>query len=54
VGLKQIDAYLDKLKLDTGILIIFDRRKNAKSVHKRLKLKQQKTPGKKTITLLRA
>ncbi len=54
VGLKQIDAYLDKLKLDTGILVIFDRRKNAKSVHKRVKLKQQKTPGKKTITLLRA
>lgn len=54
VGLKQIDAYLDKLNLDTGILVIFDRRKNAKSVHKRVKLKQEKTPGKKTITLLRA
>jgi hypothetical protein len=54
VGLKQIDAYLDKLKLDTGILVIFDRRKNAKSVTKRVKLKQEKTPGKKTITLLRA
>jgi hypothetical protein len=54
VGLKQINAYLDKLKLNTGILVIFDRRKNAKSVHKRVKLKQEKTPGKKTITLLRA
>jgi hypothetical protein len=53
VGLKQIDAYLDKLELETGILVIFDRRKNAKSVHKRVKLKQEKTPGKKTITLLR-
>ncbi len=53
-GLKQIDASLDKLKLGTGILVIFDRRKNAKSVHKRVKLKQEKTPGKKTKTLLRA
>lgn len=54
VGLKQLDGYLDKLKLDTGILVIFDRRKNAKSVTKRVKRKVEKTPAKRTITLLRA
>ena len=54
VGLKQIDDYLNKLGLDTGILVIFDRRKKAKSVAKRLKLGKAETPSKKTITLLRA
>lgn len=53
-GLKQIDDYLNKLGLDTGILVLFDRRKNAKPVGKRIKFKKAKTPSKKTITLLRA
>ncbi len=53
-GPKQIDDYLNKLGLDTGILVIFDRRKKAKSVAKRLKLGKAETPSKKTITLLRA
>ncbi|HRI63958.1 MAG TPA: ATP-binding protein [Polyangium sp.] len=53
-GLKQIDQYLVKTNLDTGVLIIFDRRKNAKAIEKRVKFKAEKTPMGKKITLLRA
>lgn len=54
IGLNQIDDYLKKMGLDTGILVLFDRRKNAKPVAKRIKFKRAKTPSKKVITLLRA
>ncbi len=53
-GLKQLDQYLAKTNLDTGVLIIFDRRKNAKAIEKRTKFKTAKTPAGKKIKLLRA
>lgn len=53
-GLKQLDDYLAKTGLETGVLIIFDRRKGAKSIEKRTRFKKVKTLSKKTVTLLRA
>lgn len=43
-GLKQLDQYLAKTNLDTGLLIVFDRRKKAKAIEKRVKLGTEKTP----------
>lgn len=53
-GLKQIDQYLAKTTLDTGVLVIFDRRTTAKAIEKRVKFKTAKTPSGKKVTLLRA
>ncbi len=53
-GLKQIDQYLTKLNLDTGILVIFDRRKEAAEVEERTRFEEATTASGKRITLLRA
>lgn len=53
-GLKQIDAYLAKLQLDTGILVIFDRRSIAPDVAERVRFEETVTPSGKHVTLLRA
>jgi hypothetical protein len=53
-GLAQLDSYLDRLGLDTGTLVIFDRRPNADPVHERTSLAKEQTPSGRTITLLRA
>lgn len=53
-GLSQLDAYLDRLELDTGTLIIFDSRHNAAPITERVKFEEATTPGGKLITLLRA
>jgi hypothetical protein len=53
-GLKQLDGYLDRLRLDTGTLIIFDRRPTAPGITDRTRLSEETTPGGRTITLLRA
>lgn len=53
-GLKQIDQYLTKLGLDSGILVIFDRRKVAPDVEERIRFDEALTPSGKRITLLRA
>jgi hypothetical protein len=53
-GLKQLDGYLDRLRLDTGTLIIFDRRPAVPGITDRTRLSEETTPGGRTITLLRA
>lgn len=53
-GLKQLDGYLDRLRLDTGALIIFDRRPTAPSITDRTRLGKETTPSGRVITLLRA
>jgi len=53
-GLKQLDAYLDRFRLDTGTLIIFDRRPAAPPITDRTQLSKDATPSGRTITLLRA
>ncbi|MCP2337824.1 ATP-binding protein [Actinomadura rupiterrae] len=53
-GLKQLDGYLDSLGLDTGTLIIFDRRKNAPPVAERTTTEMVESPTGRKVTLLRA
>jgi hypothetical protein len=53
-GLAQLDKYLDRRKLDTGTLVIFDRRPNAAPVHERTAITEEHSPAGRTITLLRA
>lgn len=52
-GLDQLDAYLDRLGLDTGTLAIFDRRPTAPAIHERTSIHPQISPAGRTITLLR-
>ena len=53
-GLDQIDRYLDRLVLDTGTLVIFDRRPNAPPWDKRATFDTATTPQGRQVTLLRA
>jgi hypothetical protein len=53
-GLRQIDEYLARLGLDTGTLIIFDRRPEAAPIHERTVLTGERTPGGRAVTVLRA
>ena len=53
-GLTQLDGYLDLLGLDTGTLVIFDRRKEAAPIHERTAFGAAQSPAGRTITTLRA
>ena len=53
-GLVQLDGYLDRLGLDTGTLIIFDRRPDAAPVADRTGISETTSPGGRIVTLLRA
>jgi hypothetical protein len=53
-GLKQLDGYLDRFRLDTGTLIIFDRRPTAPGITERTQLSRETTPSGRVIALLRA
>lgn len=53
-GLTQLDAYLDRLELDHGNLIIFDRRQDIAPLDQRVHFEQTKTPSGRMVTLLRA
>ncbi|WP_433512226.1 AAA family ATPase [Nonomuraea sp. CA-143628] len=52
-GLAQLDRYLDRLTLTTGMLVIFDRRPEAPAWKERGALEQATTPTGRQITLLR-
>ncbi|WP_322751668.1 MULTISPECIES: ATP-binding protein [unclassified Frankia] len=52
-GLGQLDAYLDRLGLDTGILAVFDRRPNAEPIDRRTTITHTTSPTGRTITLFR-
>ncbi|HZB30079.1 MAG TPA: hypothetical protein VE465_07920 [Streptosporangiaceae bacterium] len=54
LGLDQLDGYLDRLGLDTGTLVIFDRRPDAPPWDKRATFDIATTPQGRQVTLLRA
>ena len=53
-GLSQIDGYLHSLSLDTGILVLFDRRLGIAEAAERTVLGTETTPSGRIVTLLRA
>ncbi|MEV4252005.1 hypothetical protein AB0J52_02425 [Spirillospora sp. NPDC049652] len=53
-GLEQLDGYLDSLGLDTGTLIVFDRRKDAPPVADRVSVEAVESPAGRKVTLVRA
>ncbi|HEU5159479.1 MAG TPA: hypothetical protein VFU43_20955 [Streptosporangiaceae bacterium] len=53
-GLEQLDRYLDRLGLDAGTLIVFDRRPEAPPVHERTSISETHTASGRKITLVRA
>lgn len=53
-GLAQLDRYLDRLGLNTGTLVIFDRRPSAPPLPERTGLDTARTPAGRRVTLLRA
>ncbi|MBL7493307.1 ATP-binding protein [Frankia sp. AgB1.9] len=53
-GIGQLDAYLDALGLDTGTLVIFDRRPTAAPIAQRTQFGIVTTPRGRPVTLLRA
>jgi hypothetical protein len=53
-GLAQLDGYLDRAGLDTGTLVVFDRRPTAAPITERTALTKADSPAGRVITLLRA
>ena len=53
-GLKQLDGYLDWLALDTGTLVIFDRRPGTPPIDERTEITTATTPAGRAVTVLRA
>jgi hypothetical protein len=53
-GLQQFDGYLDRLGLDTGTLIIFDRRPDAVAIPERTFFLEERSVSGRAITVLRA
>ncbi|MFI7447463.1 AAA family ATPase [Nonomuraea sp. NPDC049714] len=52
-GLAQLDGYLDRLSLTTGVLVVFDRRPEAPPWEERGSFEQATTPSGRQVTLLR-
>ncbi|MEV0625281.1 ATP-binding protein [Nonomuraea wenchangensis] len=52
-GLAQLDRYLDRLTLPTGVLVIFDRRPEAPPWQERGRFEQATTPSGRQVTVLR-
>ncbi len=53
-GLEQLDGYLDRVGLDTGALVIFDRRPEVGDPEDRTRFEQARTPSGRAVTVLRA
>ncbi|MET8780045.1 ATP-binding protein [Nocardia sp. NPDC004654] len=53
-GLAQLDGYLDRFVLSTGVLVIFDRRPRAEPIDQRTVFSEATTPAGRTVTVLRA
>ena len=53
-GLKQLDAYLAGLGLDSGWLVIFDRRSGQPPIEARTTSLEHQTPAGRCVTLIRA
>lgn len=52
-GLSQLDRYLDRLGLDTGYLIVFDRRPKPLRSYVRTEVSDTHTSGGKSVAVLR-
>jgi hypothetical protein len=52
-GLSQLDGYLDRLELDTGVLVIFDTRPDTVPITDRTTFSEVQTSSGRTVTLLR-
>ena len=53
-GLEQLDGYLARLGLDSGWLVIFDRRTNAAPIEERLTTENAVSPQGRSVTIVRA
>jgi AAA domain len=53
-GLAQLDGYLDRLGLGTGVLVVFDRRPQAAPIAERTSFEETTSPSGRPVTLLRA
>lgn len=53
-GLAQLDGYLDRLDLDHGVLVIFDRRTSSTPLCERITVEDSRTPKGRAVQLLRA
>ena len=53
-GLKQLDEYLGRVGLDTGVLVLFDRRKAAAPIEERVREERAATPTGRPVRVLRA
>jgi AAA-like domain len=53
-GLEQLDGYLARLDLETGWLVIFDRRSNAEPIADRVSTELATSPQGRSITVIRA
>jgi hypothetical protein len=51
-GLEQLDAYLERLGLDEGVLVVFDRRAQAGSTETRTRFEQARSPSGRQVTVL--
>jgi DNA polymerase III delta prime subunit len=52
-GLQQLDGYLEQLGLKKGVLVIFDRRREAEGLPKKARFEEAVTPKGRKVTLLR-
>jgi hypothetical protein len=52
-GLAQLDSYLQRLGLDEGVLVIFDRRRKIKQAEPRPRFEQAQAPSGRKVTVLR-
>ncbi|NMO21811.1 ATP-binding protein [Pyxidicoccus fallax] len=53
-GLAQLDEYLERLSLDEGVLVVFDRRREAGDADSRTRFEQAQAPSGRKVTVLRA
>ncbi len=53
-GLTQLDGYLERLSLDEGVLVLFDRRSDAVPLTERTRFEDNRTPSGRAVTVLRA
>jgi hypothetical protein len=51
--LKQLDEYLTRLSLDSGCLVVFDRRTDAPPVEERTRMESAVTPTGKPVVVVR-
>jgi hypothetical protein len=54
VGLTQLEQYLDRIEVDHGVLVIFDRRRDAPPPYERTGFGEDQTPSARPVTVLRA